>query len=100
MAGVPHVFLSIIATEPGQGRRGAGKMLMQWGVERADEAGVEAFLEASPMGVGLYRGFGFEEVGGFEVKIGEGEWYQHKVMVRPEKVKSGVGGERRDSGKQ
>jgi GNAT superfamily N-acetyltransferase len=85
MEGVPHVFLGIIATEPGEGRRGAGKMLMRWGVERADEVGMEMFLEASPMGVGLYRGFGFEEAGKFEVGIGEGERYVHKVMVRPGK---------------
>ena len=100
MKGVPHVFLGIIATEPGEGRRGAGKMLMRWGVERADEVGVEMFLEASPMGVGLYGGVGFEEVGEFEVGIGEGERYVHKVMVRPGKGRSGVNGEWSGNGKQ
>jgi hypothetical protein len=61
---------------------------------------MEMFLEASPMGVGLYRGFGFEEVGKFEVEIGEGERYVHKVMVRPGMGRVEVNGERRGDGKQ
>jgi hypothetical protein len=83
MAGIPHVFLSVIATAPGEGRRGAGKMLMAWGTEAADRAGLPCFLEASPMGAGLYRGFGFERVVGFEVRLDEGEVYSHEVMIRP-----------------
>ena len=30
-----------------------------WGVERADEMGVESFLEATDMGKNLYETFGF-----------------------------------------
>lgn len=103
MEGIPHVFLSVIATRPGCGRKGAAGELMRWGVERADEIeredgeenGVECFLEASPMGVGLYRKWGFVRVGGFEVEVkkgkgegeGEGEVYRHEVMRRPVKGK-------------
>lgn len=35
-------------------------MLVRWGTERADEAGFEAYLEASPMGAPMYARHGFE----------------------------------------
>ena len=35
-------------------------MLVRWGTQRADEAGVEAYLEASPMGAPMYARHGFE----------------------------------------
>lgn len=85
MAGIPHVFLSIIATDPGQGRRGAGKILMEFGIGLANERGLPCFLESSPHGKGLYGKFGFveREKLTFEVGLGAGEVYRHLVMVRP-----------------
>lgn len=85
MTGKPHVFLSVIATAPGQGRRGAASLLMEWGVGEADRRGLPCFLESSPMGRGLYLKHGFEEVESFEVDLGEREMYTHFVMVRPAK---------------
>lgn len=90
MAGKSHVFLSIIATDPTQGRRGAAGMLMQWGINEADRRGLPCFLESSPFGRGLYLKYGFEEVGDFVVNVGGGEMYRHFVMVRAAK---GEGGE-------
>jgi hypothetical protein len=58
---------------------------MAWGVGEADRRGLPCFLESSPLGQGLYKKFGFEEVGSFEVDLGEGEMYTHLVMVRPAK---------------
>jgi hypothetical protein len=40
-------------------RRGAGSLLVKWGCERADEAGVEAYLEASEVGAPMYARHGF-----------------------------------------
>ena len=37
-------------------------MLVRWGCERADETGVEAFLEASVMGAPMYARHGFQPV--------------------------------------
>lgn len=62
MGGRPHAHLVTLVTDPEQERRGAGALLVRWGVERADEAGLDAYLSASPMGRGLYGKFGFEVV--------------------------------------
>jgi len=91
-------------------------MLVKWGVDEADRLGLPCFLESTPHGVGLYKKFGFKEIGGFEMRIpketfredwvpekrgssssveadGE-EWgevekevYRHVVMVRDARVK-------------
>lgn len=55
-----HYVLDTLVTLPQHERRGAGSMLVRWGTERADEAGVEAYLEASPMGAPMYARHGFE----------------------------------------
>lgn len=34
-------------------------MLVEWGVKRADELGIEAFVEATEEGKGLYAKWGF-----------------------------------------
>jgi GNAT superfamily N-acetyltransferase len=100
----PHLMLDILATDPAHMRRGAGKMLMKFGTDIADEVGLPCFLEGSPEGLGLYRASGFEVVGWIWVDlkkyqsadeqtvqgdqnqdrvegVGEG-WYSHAVMVR------------------
>ncbi|KAF2090810.1 acyl-CoA N-acyltransferase [Saccharata proteae CBS 121410] len=88
-AGKPHVYLSSLLTDPAHGRKGAGTMLLRWGLERADEAGLETFLEATPMARGLYERWGFVVVErcGFELggwgKEGEEGTVWHYCMVRP-----------------
>lgn len=51
----------MLATHPQWERRGAGSMIIQWGCDRADEAGVVAYIDASKKGKGLYQKFGFED---------------------------------------
>jgi hypothetical protein len=36
--------------------------LTEWGIQQADEAGLETYLEASEMGRPLYERYGFEVV--------------------------------------
>lgn len=55
----PHVFLDICFTHPDARRRGVGKLLMDWGVQQADERGYEAFVDATDLGRELYRTYGF-----------------------------------------
>lgn len=79
----PHYVLQTLATLPKHHRRGAGRLLTQWGCERADEAGVEAFLEASKMGQSLYERFGFVPIR--EIAIDLKKWggqEEIKLMVR------------------
>jgi GNAT superfamily N-acetyltransferase len=56
----PYYCLDTLVTLPQHERRGAGSMLVRWGCEKADEAGVEAYLEASLVGAPLYARHGFE----------------------------------------
>jgi hypothetical protein len=38
-----------------------GRLLMDWGVQQADERGYETFIDATDLGRGLYRAYGFIE---------------------------------------
>ena len=60
----------ILAIDPAHQRRGIGKMLLKHGLELAGKAGKDAFLVATPEGRGLYRSFGFFDVGELAV-LGE-----------------------------
>lgn len=56
----PFVCLNAIGTHPEHQGRGAGKRLVQWGVQLADQLGLPMYLEASKEGWPLYQKFGFE----------------------------------------
>ncbi|KAI1173358.1 hypothetical protein F4777DRAFT_558197 [Nemania sp. FL0916] len=58
----PHVYLFIIFTHPDYRRRGVGQMFMDWGMVKADEMGVDFFLDATPIGRPLYLANKFVEV--------------------------------------
>ncbi|CAG8962084.1 hypothetical protein HYFRA_00005127 [Hymenoscyphus fraxineus] len=58
-----HWYLELLATLPEMQGKGAASMLLKWGLEKADEAGLESYLEASPKGKSLYEKMGFEEKG-------------------------------------
>ncbi|KAF2274643.1 acyl-CoA N-acyltransferase [Westerdykella ornata] len=90
----PYYVLDTLVTHPDHHRRGAGGTLVAWGCEQADKKGVEAYLEASPMGKPLYERFGFREVRTVCVdlrELGAGdERFEFILMRRPPK------GERRE----
>ncbi|KAJ8130094.1 hypothetical protein O1611_g3534 [Lasiodiplodia mahajangana] len=54
--------LFIIYTSPTYRRRGVGQQFMSWGMKKADEMGVEMFLDSTPMGRALYERNGFVTV--------------------------------------
>lgn len=58
----PFWKLDTLVTDPEHHRRGAGKLLLEEGLRRVDKDGMEAYLESSQMGKGLYKRFGFEVV--------------------------------------
>lgn len=55
----PHLALNWMCCIPSYRRRGVGSLIMQWGIDKAEELGLEAYLEASAMGKPLYEKFGF-----------------------------------------
>ncbi|KAL2021603.1 hypothetical protein VTK56DRAFT_6956 [Thermocarpiscus australiensis] len=69
--GEPALYLRIIACKPGRQRLGAGSALVKWGVGLADSLGLPCRLEATPVGYGLYRKFGYEDVDVVDIKVTE-----------------------------
>jgi hypothetical protein len=65
----PYYVLDTLVTLGQHERRGAGSLLVKWGCDRADEQGVEAYLEASEMGEPMYRRHGFESKGVMELDL-------------------------------
>ncbi|KAI0173196.1 acyl-CoA N-acyltransferase [Hypoxylon sp. FL1284] len=55
----PHLYLFIIFTHPDHRRRGVGQQFMDWGMKKADELGLEFFLDSTPYGRPLYEANGF-----------------------------------------
>lgn len=71
--------LAFISVSPNHQRRGIGRKLVQWGLDRSEEEGVAAVLEASDAGKGLYEKMGFAEVGRMPFDEGKKE---EPVMIR------------------
>ena len=62
LGGPGRAVLNLLDTHPDHQRRGAGAMLVRWGTEMADAAGLPCYLEGSEPGYQLYRKNGFEDV--------------------------------------
>jgi GNAT superfamily N-acetyltransferase len=86
----PIAILHTLVTSPAHQGRGAGKLLMQRFIQEVDDAGVEAYLEASGVGRPLYAKFGFqpEFERHFELAQygGEDAVEVNTVMLRPAKA--------------
>ncbi|PSR82534.1 acyl-CoA N-acyltransferase [Coniella lustricola] len=74
-----HWYLELIATRTAYQGRGAGAMMMTWGVQRADADCVECYLDATPDGKPLYGKWGFEDV---DTCRFFDDVYIHSFMVR------------------
>ncbi|KAF1998776.1 acyl-CoA N-acyltransferase [Amniculicola lignicola CBS 123094] len=72
-AGGNIAVLELLAVDPAYQGRGAGTMLTSWGVEKADEMGVDAVVEASIAGMRTYLKQGFAVIEDIELDPGE-EW--------------------------
>lgn len=55
-------FMSTIVVAKEYQRKGVASELMRFGVEKADEEGLMAYVNSSPEGKGLYERFGFRTV--------------------------------------
>lgn len=54
--------LGSLAVDPVFKGKGIASNLVQWGIDKAEEAGLPAYLESSPAAVGVYRRLGFKEL--------------------------------------
>ncbi|KAI1010361.1 hypothetical protein LB503_005107 [Fusarium chuoi] len=59
MGDSPHYYLELICTHETWQRKGAGTLLLRWGMERADTDGLPCFLEATTKGKLVYEKLGF-----------------------------------------
>ncbi|KAI4169552.1 MAG: hypothetical protein LQ343_005632 [Gyalolechia ehrenbergii] len=64
----PCLLLGICFVHPRYRRLGAGSQLVSWGTAKADEMGVEAFIEATKDGVPLYEKHGFRVMNEFTLR--------------------------------
>ena len=54
------LWLATRGVRPAYRRRGISAMMVQWGLDRAQEMGMEMFVEASWHWSQVYRRFGFQ----------------------------------------
>ncbi|KAF2140462.1 uncharacterized protein K452DRAFT_359538 [Aplosporella prunicola CBS 121167] len=81
-AGRPHCLCAILAVDPAYQRRGAGTLLLRWGLEEARKRGLPAYLEATEEGKELYLKEGFRDVGDALV-VRKEDWEGDRDMVFP-----------------
>ncbi|KAJ6255845.1 hypothetical protein Dda_9455 [Drechslerella dactyloides] len=63
-----HWHLQLLAVHPTARRRGIGSTLVRMGIDRARRDGCIAGLEASPLGLNMYKSQGFEVVGTYAME--------------------------------
>jgi GNAT superfamily N-acetyltransferase len=66
--------LSILSVDPAYQKRGIGKQLMRWGLERAVEENVSVGLESMPPGEKLYESCGLKMIREIEELKGRLPW--------------------------
>ena len=80
--GENRMQLRLLVTHPDYQRRGAGRKLVKWGIERAKEENLALTLFASPLGGHLYRKLGFRDLGVIKIQVdGESESISTGVMA-------------------
>ncbi|CAA9958252.1 GNAT family acetyltransferase [Pyrenophora teres f. maculata] len=80
----PHMYLHLLHTDPDHQGRGAGGLLLDWGIKRADELGLPIYLESSAAGHRFYQNRGFKDVEFFKVDFTPwgGPIHQQPLMLR------------------
>lgn len=84
--------LHIAFVLPEYRRRGVAKLVTEWGIKKADELGLESWVDSSALGRGLYKQYGFVFVSeqSIEPKEPEGlspaekeEWLKTRELMLP-----------------
>lgn len=81
VGGQRYGFLSYMAVDPAWRRRGAATACVRWGMERCEELGVPAYLEATEQGRKAYLSMGWEvvRVEGEEMEFPPMMWWPEGV---------------------
>ncbi|GFG20805.1 GNAT family N-acetyltransferase [Aspergillus udagawae] len=87
MGRTPCYRLSFIATDPSYARRGAGSLLVNWGIERSKKENLPIALESTLDAVPFYQRLGFQAEAHISmplegiVKDGESVLYEEECLV-------------------
>lgn len=68
---IDKTVLALLATAPEYRRRGAGGLLVRWGIDRSEATGLPCYLQASEQGRRLYLHHGFRDLGTVEFCLAE-----------------------------
>ena len=86
------IVLALLAVHQQYQRRGAGTLLVQWGLRKSESLRLPAYLEASPAGHQLYSKLGFQQIDTVLVRAEEwdGNVDKHYIAMlkRPENASS------------
>ncbi|KAF2635409.1 acyl-CoA N-acyltransferase [Massarina eburnea CBS 473.64] len=74
-----YIYCHVVAVHPDYQRQGIGKLITEYGLRVAEQAGLPVYLEASTMGTGLYEKLGFRRVR--EKLVHKGEDVEVPLMV-------------------
>lgn len=64
-------MLALLVTARQHRQRGAGSMLVKWGIELSEKTGLPCYLQVSEQGRRLYQHHGFEDIGTVEFNLSE-----------------------------
>ncbi|EXJ53646.1 uncharacterized protein A1O5_13097 [Cladophialophora psammophila CBS 110553] len=67
----PHILLALLATASQHRRRGAGGLLVRWGIDLSETTRLPCYLQASEQGRRLYGHYGFREIDTVEFNLSE-----------------------------
>ncbi|KAL1986721.1 hypothetical protein VTN96DRAFT_5926 [Rasamsonia emersonii] len=59
MGSRPHYWLELLGTVQDYQDKGAASLLINWGLQRADEERVECYIDSSPQAISIYERFGW-----------------------------------------
>lgn len=75
--------MELLVTDRRFRRRGAATALISWGTENADKEGLVCKVEASQMGVIVYKAAGFKVISEWTAQVpGQDEKLQYWIMLR------------------
>lgn len=60
-------MISYCFVDPDQRNRGVASLMMQWGTKKADELGLDIFVESTEHGCGFYEACGFKVLEDFNL---------------------------------
>ncbi|KAI8587202.1 acyl-CoA N-acyltransferase [Geranomyces variabilis] len=82
----PHWYLELLVTHPRHQGIGAGGAIIRWGLQKAREDKVTAYLESSAAGFKVYEHMGFKTIG--EVRVWDGKAVLPCMEWTPERLQS------------